>query len=126
MPTSKSTGTGLSDTVTPGDIASLASSSELAFSATFESAEEIPDAPSRYWRAMTLEHFDGKTWSISDKRKQAEQQLAYMGKPSPLSVLAEEDTPQVISYELIVEPHSKSWLFAKRLRHPTTARTVFS
>jgi transglutaminase-like putative cysteine protease len=112
MPTSKSTETGLSDTVTPGDIASLASSSELAFSVTFESAEEVPDAPSRYWRAMTLEHFDGKTWSISDKRKQAEQQLAYMGKSSPLSVLAEEDTPQVISYELIVEPTQQSWLFA--------------
>ncbi len=61
---------------------------------------------------MTLEHFDGKTWSISDKRKQAEQQLAYMGKPTPLSALAEENTPQVVSYELIVEPTQQTWLFA--------------
>ncbi|WP_334018536.1 transglutaminase family protein [Alteromonas sp. S015] len=112
MPMSKSTETGLSDTVTPGDIASLASSSELAFSATFKSEEEVPDASSRYWRAMTLEHFDGKTWSISDKRKQAEQQLAYMGKSSPLSVLAEEDSLEVINYELIVEPTQQTWLFA--------------
>ena len=59
MPTSKSTETGLSDTVTPGDIASLATSSELAFSATFESAAQVPKTASRYWRAMTLEHFDG-------------------------------------------------------------------
>ena len=36
MPTSKSNETGLSDSVTPGDIASLARSSDLAFTATFE------------------------------------------------------------------------------------------
>ncbi|MBJ2128827.1 DUF3488 domain-containing transglutaminase family protein [Alteromonas sp. IB21] len=112
MPTSKSTETGLSDTVTPGDIASLASSSALAFSATFDSPNDVPIAESRYWRAITLEHFDGKTWSISDKRKQAEQQLALMGKPTPLSVLAENDLPQVTNYELIVEPTQQTWLFA--------------
>lgn len=112
MPTSKSTQTGLSDTVTPGDIASLATSSSLAFSATFESAAQVPDATSRYWRAMTLEHFDGKTWSISAKRKQAEQQLAYMGRPTPLSTMASKDTSYATAYELIVEPTSQTWLFA--------------
>merc|ERR1712023_120524 len=35
-----------------------------------------------------------------------------MGKPTPLSALAEENTPQVISYELIVEPTQQTWLFA--------------
>lgn len=112
MPTSKSTETGLSDTVTPGDIASLASSSELAFSATFNSEEEVPDAPLRYWRAMTLEHFDGKTWSISNKRKQAEQQLASMGRSTPLSILAVKELSLVTDYELIVEPTQQRWLFA--------------
>lgn len=112
MPTSKSTETGLSDTVTPGDIASLASSSDLAFSATFKSTDEVPEAQNRYWRAMTLEHFDGKTWSISEKRTQAEQQLAFMGKAAPLSELAEKGTPAVTNYELIVEPTQQTWLFA--------------
>ena len=112
MPTSKSTETGLSDTVTPGDIASLASSSDLAFSATFNSASQIPEARARYWRAMTLEHFDGKTWSISDKRKQAEQQLSVMGKPAPLSVMPEKEGTSLTNYELIVEPTQQTWLFA--------------
>lgn len=131
MPTSKSTETGLSDTVTPGDIASLASSSELAFSATFESPESVPDAPARYWRAMTLEHFDGKTWSISDKRKQAEQQLAFMGRSTPLSDLTEKTMPQATSYELIVEPTQQTWLFAlapsapDNLKNSISVRSLF-
>ena len=112
MPTSKSTETGLSDKVTPGDIASLATSSELAFSATFESDDVIPAPAYRYWRAMTLEHFDGKTWSISDKRKQAEQQLAIMNKPTPLSALESSNAGTVIPYEIIVEPTQQTWLFA--------------
>jgi len=112
MPTSKSTETGLSDSVTPGDIASLATSSELAFSATFESAAQVPEPTQRYWRALTLEHFDGKTWSISPKRKQAEQQLALMGKPAPSSLMANNSAYQEVSYELIVEPTQQTWLYA--------------
>ncbi|MDY6976843.1 MAG: transglutaminaseTgpA domain-containing protein [Pseudomonadota bacterium] len=126
MPTSKSTETGLSDTVTPGDIASLASSSELAFSATFNSEEEVPDAPLRYWRAMTLEHFDGKTWSISDKRKQAEQQLAIMGRSTPLSTLSEKAESLVIDYELIVEPTQQRWLFALEPSSPNNFQKSIS
>ena len=126
MPTSKSTETGLSDTVTPGDIASLASSSELAFSATFNSEEEVPAAPFRYWRAMTLEHFDGKTWSISDKRKQAEQQLAFMGRPTPLSTLAEKELSLVTDYELIVEPTQQRWLFALEPSSPNNLQNSIS
>tara|TARA_Y100000296_G_scaffold191_1_gene205 strand:+ start:2409 stop:4475 length:2067 start_codon:yes stop_codon:yes gene_type:complete len=126
MPTSKSTETGLSDTVTPGDIASLASSSELAFSATFNSEEEVPDAPFRYWRAMTLEHFDGKTWSISDKRKQAEQQLAIMGRSTPLSTLSEKAESLVIDYELIVEPTQQRWLFALEPSSPNNFQNSIS
>ncbi|AXT37297.1 DUF3488 domain-containing protein [Alteromonas sp. BL110] len=131
MPTSKSTETGLSDKVTPGDIASLASSSKLAFSATFDSADEVPDAPLRYWRAITLEHFNGKTWSISDKRKQAEQQLALMGKAAPLAMLPDKELSAVTDYELIVEPTQQRWLFGlepsspNNLKNSITVNTLF-
>lgn len=126
MPTSKSTETGLSDTVTPGDIASLASSSDLAFSATFDDPNEIPSAQSRYWRAMTLEHFDGKTWSISDKRKQAEQQLAFLDRATPLSMLAENVSSRVIDYQLIVEPTQQTWLFALAPSFPNNRENSIS
>jgi transglutaminase-like putative cysteine protease len=109
MPTSKSNETGLSDSVTPGDIASLARSSDLAFTATFE--QSPPLAEQRYWRAMTMEAFDGKTWTISPRRKQAEAQLKTMGRslaaPSPNGSLTPSE-----NYQLIVEPNNQRWLYS--------------
>ena len=72
MPTSKPTESGLSDTVTPGDIAELSQSSELAFRVTFDG--DIPPSYQRYWRAITLEAFDGKSWYQSSLRLQARRQ----------------------------------------------------
>ncbi|WP_218309442.1 transglutaminaseTgpA domain-containing protein [Alteromonas antoniana] len=104
MPTAKSATTGLSDTVTPGDIASLSQSDELAFNATFESA--LPAAQDRYWRAITMEHFDGKSWSVSDTRREIRAQYKLFGQ---------EFTPQTTGpfydYQVIAEATGKSWLY---------------
>lgn len=105
MPTSKSQQTGLSEKVTPGDIASLAQSSALAFTATFSSTP--PPSHKRYWRAMTLEDFDGKTWAISDKRKKAETQLLKMRKQFEIT-----QPSRPLSYQLIIEPSNQKWLFS--------------
>lgn len=56
--------TGLSDTVAPGDIAELAQSAELAFRAAFEGP--LPPRQALYWRALTLDRFDGTRWAQSD------------------------------------------------------------
>lgn len=53
--------TGLSDTMSPADIANLARSPELAFRASFDG--EIPPLSTLYWRALTLSRFDGRSWS---------------------------------------------------------------
>jgi len=108
MPTSKSNETGLSDSVTPGDIASLARSSDLAFTATFE--QSPPLAEQRYWRAMTMEAFDGKTWTISPRRKQAEAQLKTMGRSLAAPSSKASLTPSE-NYQLIVEPSNQRWLY---------------
>ncbi|WOI36189.1 DUF3488 and transglutaminase-like domain-containing protein [Alteromonas sp. CI.11.F.A3] len=109
MPTSKSNETGLSDSVTPGDIASLARSSDLAFTATFE--QSPPLAEQRYWRAMTMEAFDGKTWTISPRRKQAEAQLKTMGRSLAAPSTKASLTPSE-NYQLIVEPSNQRWLYS--------------
>lgn len=109
MPTSKSNETGLSDSVTPGDIASLARSSDLAFTATFE--QRPPLAEQRYWRAMTMEAFDGKTWTISPRRKQAEAQLKTMGR-RVAAPSTDASLPPSENYQLIVEPSNQRWLYS--------------
>lgn len=129
MPTSKSSQTGLSESVTPGDIASLAKSSELAFTATFRDAQDVPPITERYWRAMVMEDFDGKTWSISNKRRLAERQLYIMNKPAPLSLVSSRDS--AVPYEIIVEPTHQTWLFGLEVSSPNnaintlTVRTLF-
>jgi len=54
---------GLSDQMTPGNIASLALSSEIAFRVRF--AGPVPQRDKLYWRGPVLENYDGLTWRRS-------------------------------------------------------------
>jgi len=55
---------GLSDTMSPGDISSLSLSNEVAFRVTFPGA--IPEPRDRYWRGLVLTIFNGRTWTSND------------------------------------------------------------
>lgn len=106
MPIQKQATTGLSDSVTPGDIADLSASSALAFRVTFK--DNIAPENERYWRAMTLDHFDGKTWSQSDTLKKQELNAKRGGErrfslPTKSYKIKSE-------YELIIEPHYNYWI----------------
>ena len=52
--------TGVSDTMSPGDITHLALSDEVAFRVRFATA--APPPQDRYWRGPVLHSFDGRTW----------------------------------------------------------------
>lgn len=89
--------TGLSDSMEPSDIAELGRSSALAFRASFEG--EVPPRAELYWRALTLERFDGRRWS----------QSAYADVPvAPQWSKAGEP----LDYSIIMQPSGKRWLFA--------------
>ncbi len=111
MPSSKATSTGLSEQVSPGDIASLIESDELVFNVAFDGP--LPPRNERYWRAITLEHFDGKTWSTSIERKRVDQQY---------KVLGHEFSPHVSGrhyrYDVIAEPTGQHWLYAMDVAVP--------
>jgi transglutaminase-like putative cysteine protease len=88
--------TGLSDTMTPGNLASLAQSDAIAFRAEFQG--DSPPSALRYWRGPVLWDFDGRSWSIGP---------AY---------LVEFEAPRggraTYRYEVVLEPHNRHWLFA--------------
>ena len=102
--------TGLSDSLTFGQVSELARSAEPVFRVSF--AEEPPAREQQYWRAMTLSDFDGSTW-----RNTRLQQLPnnpsivhrmrerVLGKP----ILTEQKQP--IQYDVFMEPSSQRWLF---------------
>lgn len=70
--------TGLSDSISPGDIAELSQSDELAFRASFSRLDAqaigsrfLGDSPpiarsQMYWRALVLDAFDGRRWQVGD------------------------------------------------------------
>jgi transglutaminase-like putative cysteine protease len=115
-PKVKGAQTGLSEQITPGDIAALSQSSELAFRATFN--DTPPIAKQRYWRAIVMEDFDGKTWKVHPYRlKMREFQLQTKQQFKPTL------TGPFLSYEIIAEPNYQPWLFAMDIAVPADAQS---
>ncbi|MGS2719972.1 transglutaminase family protein [Paraglaciecola aestuariivivens] len=116
LPAAKGMQTGLADSITPGDIAELTQSSDLAFRATFNFA---PPSPSqRYWRAIVMEDFDGKTWKVNSYRPQSKAYLI-----NNKQRLKPKFSDAGLNYELIVEPNNQDWLYTLALSLPSSELT---
>jgi len=87
---------GLTESVSPGDIAELSLSSELAFRLDFK--DTIPLPRDRYWRAMIFDRFDGRTWHAQTASKDLfhPDQIEYRGQP--------------LQYRVYLEPTGQRWL----------------
>jgi protein-glutamine gamma-glutamyltransferase len=89
---------GLSDSMTPGDIASLIESGEVAFRVEFDGP--VPPPTARYWRGPVFDSFDGRGWE--------EGFPTLVGGYGPqIEALA-----QPVRYEITLEPHRARWLMA--------------
>ncbi len=86
---------GLSDQMTPGNIANLALSSEIAFRVRF--ADQAPARDKLYWRGPVLESYDGFTWKPQTGRT----------RPPQIEALSPP-----IAYETTLEPQQQRWLLA--------------
>lgn len=96
LPTSKKDMTGLSDSMTPADVAELSRSPALAFRASFDGP--MPRQSELYWRGLTLEHFDGRRWSRSwGMQSNSAPQWSRQGS--------------AIEYSVIMQPSGRPWLF---------------
>jgi len=101
--------TGLSDTMTPGNIAQLSESDAIAFRVLFDRA--IPPTAVLYWRGPVFGSFDGLAWRAHEAR-------AAPGRATPL----EFDTRgEEVRYTVTQEPTGRNWLFA--LEMPVSAES---
>jgi transglutaminase-like putative cysteine protease len=88
--------TGLSDSMTPGNISLLSQSDAIAFRARFDGP--APERRRLYWRGPVFWAFDGRTWRAGDVRFAQGAQFEPQGQP--------------IFYSVTLEPHERNWLFA--------------
>ena len=90
---------GLSDTMSPGQMSNLAQSEEVAFRVKFDGA--APPQPQLYWRGPVLGNYDGHTWT----------RVHELGRrrPQPLSISV-NGVP--LRYRVTMEPSNARWLFA--------------
>ncbi len=88
--------TGLSESMTPGDLSELALSDKVAFRVRFPTS--APRAADLYWRGPVLSRFDGRTW---DRPRGSFQP----GAPGQF-----DQRRTSIDYEVTLEPHQQHWL----------------
>lgn len=88
--------TGLSETMSPGNISQLIQSDAIAFRVKFN--QDIPEQKYLYWRGFILWFFDGQEWS--------------KGKTSINPSALIEAFSNKIDYTVTLEPHNKKWIFA--------------
>lgn len=109
LPKQQQNQTGLSDKMTPGDVAQLAQSNRLAYRVAFNGPN--PEHKSMYWRSLTMANFDGKTWSAETHLETDHSE-------------ASQAQPPIQPYNVIAEPSYQPWLITLSSSRSTTANTV--
>jgi len=88
---------GLTDSMTPGNISRLTLSNDVAFRVKFRG--KAPEKEQLYWRGPVLTLTDGRTWTRGQLARSWRSQYAELeGEP--------------VDYVITMEPHSQRWLFA--------------
>ncbi|MEL7298613.1 MAG: DUF3488 and transglutaminase-like domain-containing protein, partial [Pseudomonadota bacterium] len=90
--------TGLSSTMSPGDISALSESNAVAFRVKFNG--EAPSQGNLYWRAIVMQRFDGRSWSADEPTFSSSARLQIEPNGAPTR------------YRITMEPTQQRWLFA--------------
>jgi len=88
--------TGLSDSMSPGDISKLSKSDAVAFRVEFEGA--VPNNTDLYWRGPVLGLQSGRGWRMYDALPVTNFTYTALGPET--------------KYRVTMQPHNKTWLFA--------------
>ena len=102
--------TGLSETMSPGQISNLISSNEVAFRVNFDGP--VPAQQQLYWRGPVMAAFNGNTWFQLRRERPDEITLSDAANP--------------VSYSVTLEPHGKAWLFGLDLPTQSIADSKMS
>lgn len=94
--------TGISDEMSPGDIANLAQSDERAFRVKFKG--ETPPARELYWKGLVLDIFDGQRWTSSEN--------SFITKIGRVPDVRLQKDVSDLSYQVTIEATNQLWGFS--------------
>lgn len=94
--------TGISDSMSPGQIAELTQSSARAFRVSFSG--EVPPQNQLYWRGLELDRLEGETWRSSETISRS-----FLGR---LDEVRTFNTEGKASYSVLIEPTNNQWAYA--------------
>lgn len=95
MPGSSTAASGVSDSMSPGEISSLQLFDEIAFRAKFD--DKTPKESNFYWRLLVLDEFDGLTWTRAGSSPMALEKYV-------------DDTDESFNYSITLEPTKLNYL----------------
>lgn len=101
---------GISDSLSPGDISQLIQSDAIAFRVIFHGPP--PAMKLRYWRGPVLSYFDGRSWTAPFHGDNYFSVFNPGARLNAFTVPAAEVSGEPIRYEVTLEPHRQNWLFA--------------
>jgi len=106
----RSATTGISDRLSPGSIAALANSSEIAFRAEFPGSSTRPTGP-MYWRGVVMWHCNGMEWRApyAPREKSSSSMLDVPDGGGPLVTSAKA---KEIQQRIMLPPNGAHWMFA--------------
>jgi len=93
-----SASSGLSESMSPGDISNLSLSNAVAFRVKFDGV--VPPPHQRYWRGLILNRFNGRMWSGNE---------ASIDRGARLDI---ETFGEPVSYQITMEPTRQHWVIA--------------
>lgn len=107
--------TGMSDEMSPGDIANLSQSDALAFRVDFGGA--VPPNAELYWRGLVMDVFDGRRWRVGEFSEIPMNLARAPAQRDPQSAATQNDSPvsavkKIIDYRIYLEPTDRRWLYA--------------
>jgi len=110
--------TGLSDSMSPGDVSRLTRSADIAFRARFETV--LPPENMRYWRGLTYDRFDGRRWTRSEQQG-IEPRNGVQSNPA-----ARFNSPRDYRYEIVMEATGQTWRYGLDVpvSYPATVRRL--
>jgi hypothetical protein len=106
--TIRSANSGFSDRLSPGSIAALANSAEIAFRAEFPDTKIRPPSP-MYWRGVVMWHCEGMEWRAPSAPPSISRSFDTEGAGGALPV---QSRGNIIRQRITLAPHGARWMFA--------------